>query len=89
MGRQANQEPAAVATGAKVRNPFALILGSFSWSLFVTRFVTLAVGGTHFAVKGKIWGARPLQALLFSPPVEEREPCAHDDYQHGKRNPEP
>src|ERR1700675_246796 len=67
----------------------APILGSFAWSLSVTRFVTLTLVGTHFAVKGKIWSARPFQALLFSPPAEEREPCANDDYQHGKRNPEP
>jgi hypothetical protein len=52
-------------------------------------FVTLALVGTHIAGKRKIWGARPLQILLFSPPAEEREHCANDDYQHGKRNPEP
>ena len=86
MGAKAAQAPAAVATGAKVRTHYsALSLGSFAWS----RPVTLVFVGTLFTVKRKIWGARPLQDFPFSPPVDERNHRANDDYQHDERNQEP
>jgi hypothetical protein len=63
----------------------ALSLGSLAWSWLVTlALVGLASDGTRFTVEGKIWGARPLQTLLLSPPIDKWEHCANDDYQHAK-----
>jgi hypothetical protein len=50
--------------------------------------VGLASDGTRFTVEGKIWGARPLQTLLLSPPIDKWEHRANDDYQHAKRDQE-
>jgi hypothetical protein len=76
--------PAAVATGDKDRTPyFALSLGNLAW------LVRLVLVGARFTGKGKIWGATPLQTFLLSPPAEEGDEYAKNDYQHGKRNQEP
>jgi len=71
------RSPVAVATGDKVQNhSSALSLGSFPWYWLVF----LALVGTRFTGKRKIWGVRPLYIFPFSPPAEGRGQCAKDDY---------
>jgi hypothetical protein len=79
-----------VPPATKVGNHYsALSLGSFAWSWLVTlALVGLASVGTRFTVEGKIWGARPLQTFLLSPPIDKWEHYANDDYQHAKRDQE-
>ena len=69
----------------KMRILYTRHLGSLAWSWLVA----LAFVGARLTDKGKIWGTRPLQALLFSPPAEKGDQGANDDYQDGKRNQEP
>jgi hypothetical protein len=81
----ARKQEAADHNSSAALHYSTLRLGSFAWFLRVA----LALVGTRFAGKRKIWGARPFQTLPFSPPAEKRDHGANNDYQHGKRNQEP
>jgi hypothetical protein len=81
----ARKQEAAEHNSSAALHYSTLRLGSFAWFLRVA----LALVGTRFAGKRKIWGARPFQTLPFSPPAEKRDHGANNDYQHGKRNQEP
>ena len=53
------------------------------------RFVTIAWFGTCAMRKGEVLFVRLGQESSFSPPVDHRHQCAHDQHHHGNRNPEP